>query len=142
MKKYAILFLAGFLMLATLSALALGGGGSGEPPEDDTVRVTLKPKDEASKIYGWVRITPDKFAVGANRLEPDAFYAVYVVSGDTREAMTEEPARRTFDDGEFKFETRLEEPFGGEWDKVVLYHQPAGENVEEGMVPVLEGSLE
>lgn len=142
MKKYATLLLTGFLMLATLSAFALGGGGSGEPPEDDTVRVSMKPLDEAEKTYGWVRITPDKFAVGANRLEPDTFYAVYVVSGDTKQAMTEEPARRTFDDGEFKFETRLEEPFGGEWDKVVLYRQDAGENVEEGMVPVLEGSLE
>ncbi len=130
------------LCLGTVSVLAMGGGGAGTPPEDDMIRVTMKPADEESEIYGWVRITPDRFAVGANRLEPHNYYAVYVVSGDRREPMTERPARRTFGDGEFKFETRLKEPFGGEWDKVVLYHRPAGEHEEQGMVPVLEGTLE
>lgn len=142
MKKYAI-SLTLFILLASVSVMALGGGGAGKSaPEDDTVRVTLKPVGENPKSYGWVRITPDKFAVGANRLEPDKFYAVYLVSGDTKKAMTDRPARRSFGDGEFKFDTKLEEPFGGEWDKVVLYHRPDGEKAETNMVPVLEGELE
>ncbi len=142
MKRTAIYTAILMTLLASAAVWALGGGGAGSPPEDDTVRVTLKPVDESSSIYGWARITPDKFAVGANRLESDSYYAVYIVSATGREPMTDRPARRTFGDGEFKFETRLKEPFGGEWDKVVLYHRPGGEHEEQGMVPVLEGVLE
>lgn len=132
------------ILIASISGMALGGGGSKSPPEDDTVRITMKPlqEQEEKEIYGWVRITPDKFSVGANRLEPGNYYAVYLVSGEKRQAMTEKPVRRSFNDGEFKFETRLKEPFGGEWDKVVLYHRPNGEKDENGEVAVLEGTLE
>ena len=35
----------------------------------------------------------------------------------------------------------LTEPVDGKWDKIVLYHQPNGEESTEGMSPVLEGSL-
>lgn len=131
-----------FLLMGTLTVLALGGGGAKSPPEDDTVRITMKPLTEDPQIYGWVRITPNKFAVGANRLEPKKYYAVYLVSGDTREAMTDRPARRSFGDGEFKFETKLKEPFGGEWDKVVLYQRPNGENDATGEIAILEGIIE
>lgn len=131
------------LLIASIGGMALGGGGGAKsPPEDDTVRVTMKPLAQETDIYGWVRITPDKFAVGANRLEPKKYYAVYLVSGEKREAMSEKHVRRTHGDGEFKFETKLKEPFGGEWDKVVLYHRPNGEKDESGEVAVLEGVLE
>ncbi len=142
MKRITTLSAVIFILLASVAALALGGGGGKGPPEDDTVRVTMKPLVDDESVYGWVRITPDKFAVGANHLEPKAYYAVYLVSGDKREAMTEKPARRSFGDGEFKFETRLKEPFGGEWDKVVLYLRPNGEKDATGEVAVLEGNLE
>jgi len=142
MKTKTAIKLLLLLLAATMSVAALGGGGGKSPPEDDTVKVTLKPLEQEADVYGWVRITPDKFAVGANRLQPDSYYAVYLVSGDNKEAMTERPARRTFGDGEFKFETRLKEPFGGEWDKVVLYHRPNGEEDATGQVAVLEGTLE
>jgi hypothetical protein len=143
--KRAALSLSLLLLLATISVNALGGlgGGSGDaPPEDDTIKVDLKPLDENSNSYGWVRIFPDKFAVGANRLNPDTYYAVYLVSGDRKEPVTDRPVRRSFGDGEFKFDTKLKEPFGGEWDKVVVYERPNGENDESGMIAVLEGSLE
>ena len=97
MKRQTILQVLVILLLATVSSLALGGlggGGGSAPPEDDTVRVTMKPLVDDGNVYGWVRITPDRFAVGANRLEPDTYYAVYLVSGDKREPMTEKPARR------------------------------------------------
>ena len=145
MKRQTILQVLVILLLATVSSLALGGlggGGGSAPPEDDTVRVTMKPLVDDGNVYGWVRITPDRFAVGANRLEPDTYYAVYLVSGDKREPMTEKPARRSFGDGEFKFSTTLKEPFGGEWDKVVLYQRPNGEDDATGEVAVLEGNLE
>ena len=143
MKRQTILQILFMMLIASVSVMALGGGGSKSPPEDDTVRVTMKPiAEEDTNIYGWVRITPDKFAVGANRLEPDSYYAVYLENSDGRQAMTDKPARRSFGDGEFKFEPRLKEPFGGEWDKVVLYHRPNGEEDATGEVAVLEGTLE
>jgi hypothetical protein len=142
MKRQYLLQVFLLLLAASVSVTALGGGGGKTPPEDDTVRVTMKPLENDADIYGWVRITPDKFAVGANRLEPDSYYAVYLVNGEKRQAITEKPVRRSFSDGEFKFETRLKEPFGGEWDKVVLYHRPNGEEEESGEVAVLEGTLE
>ena len=142
MRRQTALSVIFFLLIASVSVLALGGGGGKTPPEDDTVRVTMKPVEEESDIYGWVRITPDKFAVGANRLEPKKYYAVYLVSGEKRKPVHEKPVRRSFGDGEFKFEMRLKEPFGGEWDKVVLYHRPNGEKDESGEVAVLEGALE
>lgn len=142
--KRAALTLSLLLLLASISVNALGGGGGGgdAPPEDDTIKVNLKPLDEASKSYGWVRILPDKFSVGANRLQPDTFYAVYLVSGDNKQPMTDNPVRRSYGDGEFKFDTKLKEPFGGEWDKVVIYERPNGEKDDTGMIAVLEGPLE
>ena len=80
--------------------------------------------------------------MGANRLESKSYYAVYLESGDKKQVANEKSVIRTFKDGEFKFEMRLEEPFGGEWDKVVLYHRPNGREDESGQVPVLEGELE
>lgn len=142
MKRRIILNATLLMLMAAIAGLALGGGGAKSPPEDDTVRVTMKPLDASSEVYGWIRITPDKFAVGANRLEPKAYYAVYLVNDEKREAITEKPVRRAFNDGEFKFETRLKEPFGGEWDKVVLYRRPNGEKDDTGEIAVLEGTLE
>lgn len=143
MKRQTVIQILLMMLIASVSVMALGGGGSKSPPEDDMVRVTMKPVNESdSNIYGWVRITPDKFAVGANRLEPDTYYAVYLENGETRKAMTDKPARRSFGDGEFKFETRLKEPFGGEWDKVVIYRRPNGKEDANGEVAVLEGALE
>lgn len=144
MKRQTILQVLFMMLIASMSVLALGGGGGKAPPEDDTVRVTMKAleEDPEKPVYGWVRITPDKFAVGANRLQPDTYYAVYLENSDGRQAMTDKPARRSFGDGEFKFETRLKEPFGGEWDKVVLYRRPNGEKDASGEVAVLEGTLE
>lgn len=142
MRKTALLITLVFLAVS-LSGYAMGGGGAGQaPPEDDTIKVDLKPLDEASNSYGWVRIVPDRFSVGANRLNPNTYYAVYLVSGETEQPMTENPARRSFGDGEFKFDTKLKEPFGGEWDKVVIYERPNGEKDDTGMNPVLEGTLE
>lgn len=143
MKRTAY-FLALVTLMAGIAVHALGGGGAGgsAPPEDDTIKVTLKPLDEASNTYGWVRIAPDKFSAGANRLNPDTYYAVYLVSGENKQAMTDNPVRRSFGDGEFKFETKLQEPFGGEWDKVVIYERPNGEKDETGQIAVLEGPLE
>ena len=142
--KRAAVTLSLLLLLASISVNALGGGGGAgsSPPEDDTIKVNLKPLDETSKSYGWVRILPDKFSAGANRLNPDTYYAVYLVSGDNKQPMTDNPARRSFGDGEFKFDTKLKEPFGGEWDKVVIYERPNGEKDDTGMIAVLEGPLE
>lgn len=117
------------------------GGGDAEESGDDTIKVSLKPLEEESKIYGWVRVTGDQFNLGANRLPKDQWYSVYFVSGDEKQAVGENPVTRSSGSGEVKFGTRLEEPLGAEWDKVVLYHQPQGEKNNEGMVPVLEGSL-
>jgi hypothetical protein len=143
MKRHTILQILLMMLIASVSVTALGGGGSKSPPEDDTVRVTMKPVNEDdSDIYGWCRISPDKFSVGANRLEPKTYYAVYLENSETRKAMTDKPARRSFGDGEFKFETRLKEPFGGEWDKVVIYRRPNGKEDSNGEVAVLEGVLE
>ena len=141
-RRYTLFAL--LLLLATISVHALGGGGGAgdAPPEDDTIKVNLKPLDETSKSYGWVRIEPDKFSCGANRLNPDTFYAVYLVSGENKQPMTDNPVRRSFGDGEFKFSTKLQEPFGGEWDKVVIYERPNGEKDDNGMIEVLEGPLE
>ena len=131
------------MLSATASLFAMGGGGGGgAPPEDDTIKVTLKPLDEEAKIYGWARIAPDRFSVGANRLEPDTYYAVYLVGADKQQAMTDNPVRRSRGDGEFKFDTKLQEPFGGEWDKIVIYQRPNGEKDDTGMIAVLEGPLE
>lgn len=142
MKRNLIASIFMFFVLGSVSVLALGGGGGAKsPPEDDTVRVTMKPVQDTPEVYGWVRITPNKFAVGANHLEPKNYYAVYLEKGDKREAMTDNPVRRSYGDGEFKFETKLKEPFGGEWDKVVLYHRPNGEKDPTGEVAVLEGNL-
>lgn len=142
-RKNFLQALTTFFLLASISVMGVGGGGGAtSPPEDDTVRVTMKPIQTDGDVYGWIRITPDKFAVGANRLEPKKYYAVYLVSGDKSEPMSDKPARRSFGDGEFKFETRLKEPFGGEWDKVVIYHRPNGEEDDTGQVAVLEGALE
>jgi hypothetical protein len=143
MKRHTIIQILLMMLIASVSVMALGGGGSKSPPEDDTVRVTMKAVNEDdTNIYGWIRITPDKFAVGANRLEPKTYYAVYLENSETRKAMTDKPSRRSYDDGEFKFETRLKEPFGGEWDKVVLYRRPNGKEDAAGEVAVLEGTLE
>lgn len=143
MKRISATFLLLTLLLGGIAVNALGGGpGSDAPPEDDTLKVNLKPLDEDSKSYGWVRIAPDKFAAGANGLRPGTYYAVYLVSGETKEPMTDRPARRTFGDGEFKFQTKLKEPFGGEWDKVVIYERPNGEKDDTEMIAVLEGPLE
>ncbi len=144
MKRISASLLLLALLLGTIAVNALGGGpGGGDgPPEDDTIKVNLKPLDESSDSYGWVRIAPDKFAVGANRLQPRTYYAVYLVSGETKEPMTDNPVRRTFGDGEFKFQTKLKEPFGGEWDKVVIYERPNGEKDDTGMIAILEGPLE
>lgn len=142
MKKIASILLL-FLLTASASVLALGGGGAGSaPPEDDTVKVTLKPLDETADTYGWVRIEPDKFSVGANRLEPDTYYAVYLVNDESKQPMNDKAVRKSFGDGEFKFQTKLQEPFGGEWDKVVIYRRPNGEKDDTDMVAVLEGALE
>lgn len=143
--KRASLFLTILFLLASISVNALGGlggGGGDSPPEDDTIKVNLKPLDETSTSYGWVRIIPDKFSVGANRLAPDTYYAVYLVSGENKQPMTDNPVRRSYGDGEFKFDTKLKEPFGGEWDKVVIYQRPNGEKDDTGMIAVLEGPLE
>lgn len=143
MKRTSKYFLAILVVAASISVHAMGGGGAGgTPPEDDTVKVTLKPIDETANTYGWARIAPDKFSVGANRLEPNKYYAVYVVSADKQQGMTDNPVRRSYNDGEFKFDTKLQEPFGGEWDKVVIYERPNGEKDDTGMIPVLEGPLE
>lgn len=142
MKRFFyVLILAILATTITVSALGSGIGGDG-PPEDDTVKVNLKPPKDASNAYGWVRILPDKFSVGANHLKPDTYYAVYLFAGDKSQPMTDNPSRRTFGDGEFKFEVKLKEPFGGEWDKVVLYERPHGEKDATDMVEALEGSLE
>lgn len=142
MKRLAYFFI--ILLISSVAVSALGGGGAGAsgPPEDDTVKVNLKPLDEKSDAYGWVRILPDKFMVGANHLHPSTYYAVYLVAGDKTQPMTDRPARRSFGDGEFKFEVKLKEPFGGEWDKVVIYERPNGEKDDTGMIEVLTGSLE
>lgn len=143
MKRLTATFLLLTLLIGTIAVNAMGGGPGGDgPPEDDTIKVNLKPLDETSKSYGWVRIAPDKFAAGANGLEPSTYYAVYLVSGETKEPMTDKPSRRSFGNGEFKFQTKLKEPFGGEWDKVVIYQRPNGEKDDTGMIAVLEGPLE
>lgn len=147
MKRQIALQTVLFFLIATVSGYAMGGGGTQAPPEDDTIRISMKPvaDDDLDEdaAYGWIRITPNKFAVGANRLEPNSYYAVYFVGeDDRREPATDKPVRRTFGDGEFKFEFRLEEPLGAEWDTVVLYHRPNGEEDPSDEVPVLEGSLE
>ncbi|MCA9792252.1 MAG: hypothetical protein KC910_10675 [Candidatus Eremiobacteraeota bacterium] len=132
------------MMLVTLSSvgvLALGGGGGAEDAGDNTLKVSMKPLDESSKTYGWVRITEDQFNLGANRLEKDQFYSVYFVTGDEKEPVGEKPVTRSSGVGEVKFGARLTEPVDGKWDKIVLYHQPNGEESTEGMSPVLEGSL-
>ncbi len=141
--KRVSLYLGMLLLAATIAVNAMGGGaGASAPPEDDTIKVNLKPLDENAKSYGWVRIIPDKFMAGANHLNPDTYYAVYLVAGETKQPMTERPTRRSFGDGEFKFDTKLKEPFGGEWDKVVIYEYPNGEKDDTGMFAVLEGPLE
>lgn len=142
MKRTSLL-LALLLLVASISVNALGGGGAGgSPPEDDVIKVNLKPLDETASSYGWARIVPDKFSAGANHLNPNTYYAVYLVSGETKQPMTDRPARRSFGDGEFKFDTKLKEPFGGEWDKVVIYERPNGEKDDTGMIAVLEGAIE
>ncbi len=74
--------------------------------------------------------------------EHEYWEEVYLVSGETKEPMTDKPSRRSFGNGEFKFQTKLKEPFGGEWDKVVIYQRPNGEKDDTGMIAVLEGPLE
>lgn len=144
MRNSSLITVFAFLLAATLGVGALGGlggGPGGDDPGDDTVKITLKPMEEESKIYGWVRITTDQFNLGANRLPKDQWYGIYLVTGEERLALGERPVRQTSGSGELKFGTRLEEPLGGKWDKIVVYHQPNGEKSNEGMVPILEGSL-
>lgn len=139
MKKWATPFV--LIICLTLGAFALGGGGGGEDPGDDTLKISLKPLEEGSKIYGWVRIKTDEFSLGANRLQKDEWYAVYLVAGDEKKALSEEPARRASGSGELKYGARLEEPLGGQWEKIVVFHQPGGEKDDSKLEPVLEGSL-
>ena len=141
--RHRIAYLLVVLLAATLGVAALGGGGpgGGDDPGDDTLKITLKPLEEDSKTYGWVRITTDQFSLGGNRLERKNYYGIYLVTGDEKMALGEKSVRRTSSSGELKFKHRLEEPLGGKWDKIVVYHQPNGEKDNSGMVPVLEGSL-
>ncbi len=142
MKRTIFAWLSALLLVTSLGVLALGGGGAGQDSgADDTIKVSLKPLEEASKIYGWVRITEDLFSLGANRLEKDAYYAVYFVAGDEKEPVGENPLTQASGVGEVKFGVRLTEPIGGKWEKIVLYHQPNGEENSEGLEPVLQGSL-
>lgn len=150
MRRNTTTWIAGATLLALIvtgaayASAGLGGGG-GEQAGEEVKKVRLKPFEEASKVYGWVRISADQFNMGANRLEKDAIYSIYFVNAAERELIKEEdrdPAVRSDGIGEAKYAVRLTEPLGAQWDKVVLYYHPDG-NAEsaEGMVPVLEGSL-
>lgn len=130
-------------LLLTGFAFALGGSGNDKPEADNIRKIKLNYLAEPPnpKAYGWVRITADQLAVGANHLDPDAVYSVYFVNGGEKQMLGEEPGHSS-EAGEFKFAMRLTEPLGAQWAKVVIYQHPDGnpEN-KANLKPVMEASL-
>ena len=129
------------LLLTSSWALALGGSGADKPEAESIRKLKLSNVEENEKAYGWVRISADQLALGANFLQPDAVYSVYFVNGGEKQMLGEEPGHSS-EVGEFKFAMRLTEPLGAQWAKVVIYQHPDGnpEN-KANLKPVMEASL-
>ena len=133
--------LVGLCLLLTGLAGALGGAGNDKPEAENIKKLKLNNLDEASKAYGWVRITADQLALGANYLEPDTVYSVYFVNGSEKQELGEEPGRST-GVGEYKFAMRLTEPLGAQWAKIVVYkHTDNNPENKTGLTPVMEAAL-
>jgi len=132
-----------FVLALMANSFAMGGGGDKDPPPDNTRKLKLNPLDESSNTYGWVRITADNLMLGANRVKPDTFYTVYFVNGAEKQAVGEHATVRSTGSGEFKFQSRLTEPLGAKWAKVVMYtHTDNLEPVtESNLQPLMEASL-
>lgn len=145
-RRWFVALSAAALSLLCTSApvVALGGFGSQPDTAGETVRkLKLVPLDEKNtKTYGWVRISADTLSMGANRLDPDAFYTVYFENGTEKSPVGEEPTIRTSGDGEMKFNYRLTEPLGAKWSKLVVYeHKDGKEELTAQMEPVMEAKL-
>lgn len=148
-RRWLVALSAGALCLvfstsAPVSALGGFGGGGQEDTAGETVRkLKLVPLDETNtKTYGWVRISADTLSLGANHLQPDAYYTVYFENGNERTPVGEEPTVRTSGVGEVKFNHRLTEPLGAKWAKLVLYqHTDGKEELTAQMQPVMEAKL-
>ena len=122
----------------------MGGSGAEADTAGETVRkIKMLPLDEKNtKTYGWVRISADALTLGANHLDPDAFYTVYFENGSDKQVIGEEATLRTSGRGEAKFTYRLTEPLGAKWGKIVMYHHVNGNQEMTGdMQPVMEAKL-
>lgn len=130
------------LLVAQAGAMGGKGGGDNEAPPDNTKKLKMNPLDDQSNAYGWVRITADALTLGANRLQPDSYYTVYFVNGSEKQAIGEEPTIQTSGVGEAKFQTRLTEPLGAKWSKIVMYaHTDNQPQPGDNLKPVMEASL-
>ena len=133
--------LVSLCLILTSWALALGGGGADKPEAENIRKLKLSTLEEPSKAYGWVRITADQLALGANFLQPDTVYSVYFVNGSEKQELGVEPGRST-EAGEYKFAMRLTEPLGAQWAKIVVYqHTDNNPENKTGLKPVMEASL-
>ena len=140
----ALCFLSLGLSLVQAPALAMGGSGAEAETAGETVRkIKMIPLDEKNhRTYGWVRISADALTLGANHLDPDAFYTVYFENGTDKQTIGEEATLRTSGAGEAKFTYRLTEPLGAKWGKIVMYQHTSGQQEVTGeMQPVMEAKL-
>ena len=149
-RKVAMLATTGGLILTMFThGFAMGGGASDkEAPPDNTKRIKLTTVEEVSNTtvgvpYGWVRITPDQLALGANRVKPDTWFTVYFVNGAEKQAVGKEPTVRASGSGEVKFGMRLTEPLGARWPKIILMEHTDGKEVidDKALKPYMEASL-
>lgn len=129
----------------TATGLALGGaGGDQDTGGGETVRkIKMVPLDETNqRTYGWVRISADTLSLGANHLQPDAFYTVYFENATDKQEVGENPTIRTSGAGEAKFTLRLTEPLGAKWGRIVMYQHEQNKEQRDGpMQPVMEAKL-
>lgn len=146
--KWKMLAILGILTLGMAlqpaPVAALGGSGTEQDTAGETVRkIKMLPLEEKNThTYGWVRISADTLSLGANHLDPEAYYTVYFENGSDKQAIGEEPTLRTSGVGEAKFTYRLTEPLGAKWGKIVMYQHVDGREEPTGeMKPVMEAKL-
>jgi hypothetical protein len=135
-----------FCLFSTPQARAMGGAGTSSEkdagPHVRKLKLTPVEENPNPELYGWVRISQDTLSLGVNHIKPNSFYTVYFVNGEDKKVVSKDATIHAGRNGEAKFSTRLTEPLGARWAKIVVFlHTDNKPKSDENLKPMMEASL-
>ncbi len=135
------------LMICLLASLAARAADEDEDsPKANFLKFKLAAVNGDRYPYGWVLVDGYQFGMGAQKLRPQEIYTVWMVKPNGEKVgVGEAPySFETRESGEGKYVIKMPDNqiFSGEFSKVVIYHHPDHNPLTmEGMLPILEGSM-